>query len=156
MIAAKEKGNPFLASPQNLIAARPGVLASLAAARLLPGRYRSNDSLEIRVRSGPAMDRHMQGDIQSQPLDGVVQHNCASADISRRRRARSWRAPEIGVDQNLLLREIDGQHVFVVIKPRNVKNQHGLLSVADRVALRDRLDRERTGAGGREWEWRKP
>src|SRR5260221_5113664 len=113
MIAAKEKGNPFLASPQNLIAARPGVLASLAAARPLPGRYRSNDSLEIRIRSGPAMDRHMQGDIQSQPLDGVVQHNCACADIGWRRRAGSRRAPKIGVNPNLLLREIDSQHVLL-------------------------------------------
>jgi len=98
----------------------------------------------------------MQGDIKSQPLDGVVQHNCACADIGRRRRARSRRAPEIGVDQNLLLREINGQHVLVVIKPRNVKDQHGLLSVADRVPLRDGFYRQRTGSGGREWELRKP
>src|ERR1700704_6268472 len=69
---SERKGEAVLGvAPKNLIAARPGVLAALASARPLPGRYRSNDSLEIRVRSGPAMDRHMQGDIQSQPLDGV-------------------------------------------------------------------------------------
>src|SRR5216684_406039 len=91
-----------------------------------PGRLRrhgSDDPIEIGVRSGVAMDRNMRGNIELQPLDVVEQSNGVCAHIRR-----SWRA--------LRRRPIE---------IRDVVQHYTLLSIADGVLIRERLQRQRTG-----------
>src|SRR5205807_9045673 len=64
-------------------------LLSPATRHRRPRRSGSDDPLEIGVRSGIAVDRHMLRHIKLQPLDGPKQRNSIWADIRRRRRSRS-------------------------------------------------------------------
>ena len=54
--------------------------------------------------------------IELQPLEASKQRNGVCIDI-RRRRSGGWRPIEIGIDDDLLLREIGDQHV---LGPRSI------------------------------------
>src|SRR5712672_2535271 len=124
-----------------------------------PGRLRchgSDDPIEIGVRSGVAVDRNMRGNIELQPLDVVEQRNGVCAHIRRRWRALRRRPIEIRVDENLFARQIGDQHVVAVIETLDVVQHYTLLSIADRVLIRERLQRQRTGTSRCKWGLRQP
>jgi hypothetical protein len=61
-----------------------------------------------------------------------------------------------GVDRDLLLREMRNQHVVAVVETIDVIEFDRLIPVADRVFIRERLQFQRAGAGGRERPLRQP
>src|SRR5258708_31264788 len=147
------RGPPQRRRVKRTLCASPGPLACSLTWELLspvtgPGRLRrhgSDDPIEIGVRSGVAVDRNMRGNIELQPLDVVEQSNGVCAHIRRRRRALRRRPIEIRVDENLLARQIRHQHVVAVIHTLDVVQHYTLLSLADRVLIRERLQLQRPG-----------
>src|SRR5262249_890486 len=75
-----------------------------AARRRRPRRHGADNPLEIGLRSGVAVDRHVLRHIELQPLEVPVERNSIQVDIRRRRPGRR-RSIEIAVDHDLLLRE---------------------------------------------------
>src|SRR5438093_10120897 len=76
-------------------------LVAFGACRTLPRCGWSNGALEICLRTGIAVDRHMLGNIELQPLDVVVQRYGVRADILDRRAGRGW--SHIRINENLRL-----------------------------------------------------
>jgi hypothetical protein len=95
----------------------------------------ADDPLEVGVPARIAMDRHVLRHIKFQPLDVLEERNGIRADIGRSRRAlRRWRV-EVGVDQDLLLREIGDQHVVAVVEAIDVIKLDRLIPVAGCVLI---------------------
>ncbi len=92
-----------------------GAFLSPAARGRSPCRHRSDDALEIGVRSGIAVDRHVLRHIQLQPLDVPKQRNGVQVDVRKRPSCRR-RPVEIRIDEDLVLRQIGDHHVVDVIK----------------------------------------
>jgi hypothetical protein len=63
---------------------------------------------------------------------------------------------EVGVDQDLLLRQIGDQHVVAVVETVDVIEFDRLVAVADRVLIREALHRQLAGACGGERPGRQP
>ena len=153
--AAKQAAEEHVSTKSALC---PGPLVALLSPATRGGRlsrYGTDDPLEIGVRSGIAVDRHMLRHIKLQPLDGPEQRNSVQVDI-RRRRSRRRRPVEICIDHDLLLREIRDQHVIGMIEVVDMMQHYASLPVADRVRVRERLQHQRTGTGRRKRELREP
>ena len=121
---------------------RGDVSVGSAAITLLrgPRRDRSNDPVEVGLRSRIAVDRHVLGHVELQPLNVPEQRNGVRVDI-RKISAGGRRAIQVRVDQNLLLREIRNQHIVAVVETIDVIKLDRLVAVADRVPVRERLQR---------------
>src|SRR5207249_11329460 len=107
---------------------------SLALAAYRAGRTRtrcrwSDGAFEIGLRTRIAMDRHMLGNIELEPLDVVVERYRVRADILDRRAGR-WR-PHVRVNENLRLGQIHDRHVAGVIEAFDMVADHRLIAVAD-------------------------
>src|ERR1700680_3155973 len=90
------------------------ISVSFGAGRTCTRGSRSDGALEISVRTGTPMDRHLLGNIELQPLDVVVERHGVRADIGNRR-PRCGRA-HVRINENLRLRQIHDSHVAGVIE----------------------------------------
>src|SRR5437879_5995121 len=91
---------------------------------------RSDGALEIAVRTGITMDRHVLGYIELQPLDVVVKRYGVRADIGNRRPCRG--RAHVRVNENLRLRQIHDRHVAGMIEAFHMVADDRLIAVADR------------------------
>ena len=129
---------------------------SAAATRLRrPCRHRRDDALEVSVRAGIAVDRHVLGNIELQARDVAEQRHGVGTDI-REIPSRGGRAVKVRVDRDLLLGEIRDQHVVAVVETVDMIEFDRLIAVADRVLVRERLQFQRSGSRRRERPLREP
>src|SRR5437660_1637828 len=89
-------------------------LDTFGTGRTWTRRRWSDGTLEIRVRAGITMDRHVLANIELQPHDIVVVRYGVRADIGDRRTGRG--RPHVRVNENLRLRQIHDGHVASVIE----------------------------------------
>jgi hypothetical protein len=85
------------------------------------------------------MDRHVLRYIELQPLDVSEQRHRVQVDIRKRSSGRR-RPVEIRNDEDLVLRQINDQHVVGVIKIFDMVQHYASLFVADRVLIRETWD----------------
>jgi hypothetical protein len=102
-----------------------------------PRRYRPDDPLEIGVRSGVAVDRHMPRHVELQTLEVAEQHDRVVIHI-RQVPSRGRRPVKVRIDHDLLLGEIDDRHVVAVVETIDVIELDRLIAIADRVAINRR------------------
>src|SRR5215471_15678010 len=128
---------PALSRPCGLRGVKCGTYSALrrlsAAAWLWRARrLGSHDPLEVGLRSGIAMDRHVLRHVKLQPLDIAIERNGVRADEGKCS-ARRRRPVHVGVDDDLLLRQIHDVHVVTVIELLNGVHFDRPLAIGDRV-----------------------
>src|SRR5271154_4092821 len=92
----------------------------------------------------------MRRDIKLESLEVAVQHNGVGSHI-RYVSSGGRRAEQVRIDHDLLLREISNQHVVAVVEAIDVVQFDGLIPVADRVVIREGLQRQLAGSRWRTW-----
>src|SRR5262249_54212000 len=112
----------------------------------------SDGLFEVRVRARIAMNRHMLGNIELQPLDVVIKRYRVRTDIRDRRARRRW--SHVRIDENLRLRQIHDRHVAGVIEAFDVVADDRLIAVTDRIAIPIRFELPWSGARRRKRELR--
>ena len=105
-------------SPGNPSQIDPDVRCEILSRRhpaLVSGPPPCDDPLEIGFGSRIAVDRHMLRNVEIQPLDVAEQHGRVFADVRKVPSLR--RRVEVGVHEDLRLRQIGHQHVEVWLRP---------------------------------------
>jgi len=97
----------------------------------------------------------MLSDVELEPLDIAEQRNGVGIDVGQVPSC-GRRAVELGVDHDLLLREIDDRHVVAVVETFDMIDLDRLVAVADHVAIRERLQGQVAGTCRRKWPGRQP